>query len=463
MPIPPIHNSRHVYHFTHLDNLPGLLKNGFLSVNEQKGQGVNHRSIASRNIQERRATTKVTCGPRGVVHDYVPLYFCKRTSMLLSVVNSKNCDQPYLIHFAFPIDLIENKDVVFTNAAANTAIPPSFYENPDDLEHLNWEEIDSLKWSSASDDLRHQKMAEVLVHQELAVTEAARVIVWNKSVKEYVEEAFNEANIVPPKIVYQGSGDWHFYTKIDDNGKSLVEGPIMIRRDFDDANAQALAALGNASDPSYDDLQELLGALDEGMDCTDATNELIGLKSNNRMHHDKTVEEHTLTVVRELRELDEFEELESDADRLLVEIAAYLHDVGKGPKARWVKHDGVQQVDPDHPVLGLPYVVKILTDDVETVSPDEATIILKLVCYHDLVGDILGRGRHQEQLFDIIESKGELDMLFALGRADINSLNEGWWDENAAGKLYKSAVKEVTGRKKRKTKKSLKKKPKKKK
>ena len=54
-------------------------------------------------------------------------------------------------------------------------------------------------------------------------------------------------------------------------------------------------------------------------------------------------------------------------------------------------------------------------------------------------------------------------MLFALGRADINSLNEGWWDENAAGKLYKSAVKEVTGRKKRNTEKSLKKKPKKKK
>lgn len=463
MPIPPKHNTRLVYHFTHLDNLPGLLKHGFLSVNEQKGQGINHRSIASQNIQERRATTKVTCGPGGVVHDYVPLYFCKRTSMLLRVVNSKNCDQPFLIHFAFPIDLIEKKDVVFTNASANTGIPPTFYEDPNDLENLIWEEIDSLKWSSASDDLRHQKMAEVLVHQELAVTEAARVIVWNKSIKEHVEEAFNEVNIVPPNIVYQGSGDWHFYTKIDDNGKSLVAGPIMIRRDFDEANEQALAALGNAKKPSFADLQALRDDLDEGLDCTDATQELIGLKSDNIMHHDKTVEEHTLTVVRELRELDEFEELESDADRLLVEIAAYLHDVGKGPKARWDKNNGVQKVDPDHPILGLPYVVKILTEDVETVRPDEATIILKLVCYHDLVGDILGRGRHQEQLFDITESKRELDMLFALGRADVNSLNEGWWDEIAAGKLYKSAMKEVTGRKKRKAKKSLKKKTKKKK
>lgn len=461
MPIPPKHNSRHIYHFTHLDNLPGLLKNGFLSVNEQKGQGVNHRSIASRNIQERRATTKVTCGPRGVVHDYVPLYLCKRTSMLLRVVNSKNCDQPLLIHFAFPIELIEKKDVVFTSAAANTGIPPTFYEDPNDLEHLTWGEIDSLSWKSATESLGQAKMAEVLVHRQLQLTEASHIVVWNEDIKKHVKKEFNDAGLKPPKIQCDAH---HYYTKFAEGKprESLVKGPIMIRRKFDEAK-EALNALGNASDPSFVNLQELRDTLDEGLDCTDATQELIGLKSNNLMHQDKTVEEHTLTVVRELRELDEFEELESDADRLLVEIAAYLHDVGKGPKARWVKHDGVQQVDPDHPVLGLPYVVKILTDDVETVSADEATIILKLVCYHDLVGDILGRGRHQEQLFDIIESKGELDMLFALGRADINSLNEGWWDENAAGKLYKSAVKEVTGRKKRKTKKSLKKKPKKKK
>ncbi|MGQ7112742.1 DarT ssDNA thymidine ADP-ribosyltransferase family protein, partial [Escherichia sp. TWPC-MK] len=35
--------------------------------------------------QHRRSEMRVTCGPGGVVHDYVPFYFTKRSPMLLKV------------------------------------------------------------------------------------------------------------------------------------------------------------------------------------------------------------------------------------------------------------------------------------------------------------------------------------------------------------------------------------------
>src|SRR5262245_47303505 len=114
MPIPKEHQHRFIYHFTHLKNLPSIVRNGLLSPNEQRRLGIGHKSIALQGIQGRRATMDVTCGPNGVVHDYVPFYFCTRSSMLLSVINAKNVDQIFLVYLAIPITVLDRDDAVFT-------------------------------------------------------------------------------------------------------------------------------------------------------------------------------------------------------------------------------------------------------------------------------------------------------------------------------------------------------------
>src|SRR6478672_2947833 len=98
MAIPPKYANKLAYHFTHIRNLPGMIRDGLLSPNEQLRLGKTHKSIAIEDIQNRRAKMVVPCGPGGVVHDYVPFYFCTRSSMLLSVVNAKNVDQYNLIY-----------------------------------------------------------------------------------------------------------------------------------------------------------------------------------------------------------------------------------------------------------------------------------------------------------------------------------------------------------------------------
>lgn len=65
----------------------------------------------------------VPVGPGGVVHDYVPFYFASTNKMLLSLLNRKVVDQPYIVFLAVPIEKLLEENVVFTDASANTNIP----------------------------------------------------------------------------------------------------------------------------------------------------------------------------------------------------------------------------------------------------------------------------------------------------------------------------------------------------
>lgn len=424
---------RYAYHFTHIDNLPGLVKTGFLANNHPKFPK-HHRSVAATGIQERRATMEVTCGPGGCVHDYVPLYFGSRSPMLLSVINKKNVDQFDILYFEFPITLMNNVDAVFCDASANTAVPPNFYDNPDDLTELNWNAIDSLKWGDVDETFRHQRMAELLIHGQLPLTAAARCVVWNDQVKNRVQGIVGKAPFPPVEL--ESPGRRHWFTNFQrGETSSVVAGPREIALRFDAACKDIQAERGrHAAAAPFATLGELLSALRNNFGCLPQTAELVGLRSENAVHKE-TVDVHTKQVVENLLALDEYELLE-DKPKLLVELAAFLHDIGKGPRSRWRDNGGVQKVSPNHPVDAMPMMVNILTRQVGSVSSASARILTKLVCYHDLVGDILGKGRDEGQLVAVAESEVELDMLFALGRADATALFEHWWDEDDAEALY---------------------------
>ena len=229
MPIPQQFSSRRFYHFTHIDNLPGLLET-WLLANGHPDFPAKIQSIAVAGIQARRAQMDVTCGPQGVVHDYVPFYFGSKSLMLLGVIHKKNIDQRDVLYFEFPISILERDDAVFTDASANTAVAPNFYSDPADLQNLNWGEIDSLRWKCDTDELRHQRMAEALVHRHVPLSMASACVVYNKLAKTKVEEIIG-GNEGFPKIECENSNRRHYYTKFMVKGKktqSLVLGPKAI-------------------------------------------------------------------------------------------------------------------------------------------------------------------------------------------------------------------------------------------
>lgn len=451
MSVPAQHAHRHIYHFTHMDNLPGLLKTGLLCNNHAEFPAGSCRSIAEEGIQERRARMDVSCGPGGKVHDYVPLYFGSLSPMLLAVVNKKNVDQYNILYFEFSISLLEEENVVFTDASANTIAPPNFYSDPAELTRLNWTEIDSLKWSSADETLRHQRMAEVLVHSSLPLETARRVIVWNKDIKKQVEKIVSKTGAAFPPIEFESPDRRHYFLNFlspdpEERKQSLVTGPQGMAARYRRACREIAAKRGQREDAPFETPKKLLQALRDEFGSLPHTAELIGLKSANGIHK-HTVDVHTLDVVARLRALPEFDKFESEVqDR--IELAAFLHDIGKGPKARWAGNEGLQKVDPNHAVRAMPMMVEILTEHVGKVRQENAEFITKLVCYHDLVGEVLGKDRDEQQIVDIAESKLELKALFALGKADATSLVDWWWNQDLASALYDrcwKAIKVRTG------------------
>ena len=422
MAIPYKFKHRSVYHFTHLDNLLGILEHGLLSTSENKRLGIEYNSVALSDIQGRRATMPVTCGHGGGVHDCVPLYFCKRSSMLLYLVRNKIVDQQFIIYFEFPILIMDDYPYAFCDAAANTEIHPNFYCSSSELDKLNWKAIDELKWKMQTEKLKQERMAELLIHRRIDKASISRIIVWNDPIKKHILECYDEAGIKAPPI---GFDPIHYFIDFYGSGQhSIVTGPYFINKTYKEAIDYVFQNIGKASNPKFNKLKDLRAALRTNLGCIPETAEIVGLESDNEMHTED-VGTHTLKVVGELRKLSVFKDMNS-TDKLLVEIAAYFHDIGKGPKSRWASNKGKQQVDPDHPIKALPMLKRILTEDIAKIKPRSAKVICKLVCYHDIVGDIVAKGHRVEELERIVENERELGMIISLGKADMMSVSPAW-------------------------------------
>jgi len=72
----------YLYHLTHVDNLPSILADGLVSLNQLDRHSQQHTSIALETAQERRRNRSLR-GDRSV-HDFVPFYLTPLTPMLYS-------------------------------------------------------------------------------------------------------------------------------------------------------------------------------------------------------------------------------------------------------------------------------------------------------------------------------------------------------------------------------------------
>ena len=207
MVIPPEYADRSVYHFTHINNLPNIIEHGLLSKNEKDRIGIVHEDIAHEGIQDRRSTMEVPCGNGGVVHDYVPLYFCKRSPMLFAVDKQYSIEKN-IIYLEFPIHILETCNGVFTNFSANASTTPDFYDNPYVLHKLNWKAINARYWSTIdypSDITIKEKQAEALFHKQLPLDQLKKIIVYDEQCKQKVERIFAEYETGCPTIEIGGS------------------------------------------------------------------------------------------------------------------------------------------------------------------------------------------------------------------------------------------------------------------
>lgn len=430
--IPEEHKWRYFFHMTDIDNLESILEHGLLCTNEKNRLGIKHTNIANNAIQERRAEMRVPCGQGGVVHDYVPFYFTPRSPMLLGQLNAKNCDQLCIIYICLKIEKMLWPNVIFTDASANTIQQPSFFDDVAAMPNLSWDLIDANRWKYEEDE-KHKKMAEVLIHQYVPVDKIDAIIAYNDDAKSYVTQILKKYNYEGIRVCF----DWElnyryhcYFTKFqnyDLNRRldTLVHGPRSIQRAYEYIQNEVKENKKKKCTDvyPYQNLYALLGAIHADF-C--AIKELAGiwnLETSNEMHHG-TISEHTMDVVNRLKQLPYFINA-NEHTKTLLELSAYLHDIGKGPHEKW--ENGIQQPYPDHPFDAIPMLTRIFIKEVETVSEEDVRIVGLLVAYHDIIGESIAGNRNIEALKPMLKSEEDFDMLACLSEADIKSIDNSWW------------------------------------
>lgn len=431
MAISEKYKGRYIFHFTDMENLDSIIKNGLLCTNVKNERGIVHKNIANMTIQERRANMDVPVGPGGKVHDYVPFYFSSINPMLLKKLNEKNVDQPLIIYLCVKIERLDKEDAVFTDASANTNIPPTFYDDPANLDKLNWDLIDSRKWGVATTEDKHMKMAEAMIHKHLGMDVVDAIVVYNDYARKEVERVFKENEIPTPTILYDNDAQIKrysfYYTKLffeDRKTETLVFGPLALFNKYCSLINEIKSERHNKRETySFHSIAELVNALDEDITVLPELKNIVRLLQDYEPHNN-TVDDHTKRVVEEMKKQDYYINT-TDEKKYILLLAAYLHDIGKGPMCKWTTGK-MNSKYPDHTLDAIPMLARILTEEIETLSEEEIRLVCMLVVYHDIVGDCMVKERDKTQIVRVIESEDDLEMLFAISCADTQAIQPVW-------------------------------------
>lgn len=167
-------NIRLIYHFTHIDNLSHILKNGMLLADSLVQEArILRAEIGDRDIKERRRSMKVTRGSGGSPSDYVPFYFAPRSPMLYKInkggVAQYQGGQESLVYLVSSVDRVIASELrwVFTDGNCASDITDYFDDAAklDDL--VDWPLMKAQYWNDTADDpdRMRRRMAEFLVYQ----------------------------------------------------------------------------------------------------------------------------------------------------------------------------------------------------------------------------------------------------------------------------------------------------------
>lgn len=155
-----------IYHITHVDNLPGILREGGLWCDRQRIE----RSLASTNIghthiKRRRLAHPVNTRSGGMLGDYVPFNFCSRSVMLYAIHRGHQDyagGQNNIAHLVSTISRATGlgRPWAFTDRHAELAHALHF-EDLSELSEVPWQVMDLRYWT----EVKEERQAEFLVRE----------------------------------------------------------------------------------------------------------------------------------------------------------------------------------------------------------------------------------------------------------------------------------------------------------
>jgi len=196
-------NQIHLFHITHVDNLPAIIKSGGLWCDRERiVQGFSSVNIAHKSLKERRMATKVPLYFPKTLGDFVPFYFTTRSPMLFSVhtgsVDDCSYRQESIIYLVTTTENLTTcqRNWCFTDGHAVEAIS-EFYNNLNDLDKIDWNLINDWSWHNTLEDSdrKRRKQAEFLVENSVPFSAFFEITVKNEVMKRKVQKIL-EMNII---------------------------------------------------------------------------------------------------------------------------------------------------------------------------------------------------------------------------------------------------------------------------
>jgi hypothetical protein len=179
---PPGPRDRWILHFTHVDNLPGIVATGGLPCDTTARQGLLRAEVGDPQIKEARRRRVIPVPPGGQVGEYVPFYFAPRSPMMYRIAcdhrdgvagRYPGGDRP-LVYLAATVGAIVDAGLawVATDGNAATATTEFCAELTRLDQVVDWPLMWAERWHNTPDDPDRQRrrMAEFLVHRRVPLS-----------------------------------------------------------------------------------------------------------------------------------------------------------------------------------------------------------------------------------------------------------------------------------------------------
>ena len=213
----PVPARPRIYHITHVDNLPGILRDGGLwSDAALIARGGPAASIGMGSIKQRRLGLPVKCHDGDRVGDYVPFYFCPRSIMLFLIHCANHPEMTYHggqgpilhleadLHEAIAWAQAQRRRWAFSLSNAG-AVYTEFRRDVAQLDEVDWAAVESRDFRDST--IKEGKQAEFLLHESFPWSLVRRIGVCSETVQRQALRALGGSDHRPTVEVCRA---WYF-------------------------------------------------------------------------------------------------------------------------------------------------------------------------------------------------------------------------------------------------------------
>ena len=166
-------------------------------------------NIAYEHLKQRRFTTPIPIGTKGVLADYTPFYFCNRSPMLCAIfkggVAGNEKAQPNIIYLVSTVERVtkeKQRSWCYSDGHGVDKLT-EFYNDPKELVNLDWKIIAAWDWRDTltDNDRVRRKQAEFLIYQSFPIAWVEKIAVYSEEQKKSVESTLAQHSYKIPVVI----------------------------------------------------------------------------------------------------------------------------------------------------------------------------------------------------------------------------------------------------------------------